>query len=331
MSTTSKQDSSVGPNVLRIDSIESLVKELLSSRDHLYCWRGQACSSWNLETSLSRSLPIPELLVNTVTGEEIGLWEEKALQVGAALSRISLSLRSAMAQDLELRTQYGALLEDAKIHSKREFDQLLQFGQHYGMKTPLLDVTESPNIALAFAVYDRLNGGEFKSDHLALWMIPAFAWIPEEDSQSSLHPYQGKTFDATVARTQGGHLIHRNATFFGSDFGNPGVTTVEIRNIVPTLRQSPRSSAQQAFLIRVFPDYPLDVAASEVSYKGKPLIEQFTRIEIPAEEKLLLDLAKWLKFCGVTQGTLFPDLNGRFRDINMIAIAPEAYGYRKPF
>lgn len=113
-----------------------------------YSWRGQGDSVWKLETTFDREIP---------STMPYGYLERKLKQ---HIARFKYLARG--------RTEF-----DNYLYPHDDKEEITQYewwslGQHFGLKTPLLDWTYSPFVALFFAVQSRLPKGKGKA---AVWGI----------------------------------------------------------------------------------------------------------------------------------------------------------------
>jgi len=99
-----------------------------------FSWRGQSDASWKLKSSLDRELD-----------KMFGNDEPQIARENAAtehLNRFKYLCRN--------RISYDQAYEN-------DDDEMWAIAQHYGLKTPLLDWTYSPFVALFFAIHNHLN------------------------------------------------------------------------------------------------------------------------------------------------------------------------------
>jgi hypothetical protein len=119
-------------------------EELVSSLQGFACfpnyiYRGQANSDWLLESTLSR---VTKKIEN----------KNKEELVEEHLRRFKLSIRGRRGIN----------------PTKLEENELWALGQHYGLHTPLLDWSQSPYVALFFALTDLTTP---KSGYRSLWAL----------------------------------------------------------------------------------------------------------------------------------------------------------------
>lgn len=126
--------------------------EKLITRDYDYGFRGHANSGWQLETTLSRF--VSEIQLNY---PERGSHNERELLTKLCLQR--------------LHEEFGNnLITNNDLPQDRvEKIDLWQYGQHFGLPSPLLDWTHSPFIALFFAISESAKNEEEKTR--CVWVI----------------------------------------------------------------------------------------------------------------------------------------------------------------
>ncbi|MBY8877380.1 FRG domain-containing protein [Streptomyces sp. PLK6-54] len=192
------------------------------------------------------------------------------------------------------------LVRDFAIHSPRFLDHAPASGlgrlavmQHYGMPTRLLDWTESYLVALWFAVEGPGHGGD-----AALWaMRPAYlnretlgehSIPPEGDSRLRDHVLPDPETRIRTVRAS------RPAAF-------------------RPVRTSARIVAQRGtFTVHGADQRPLDVILEELhgtATKGM----QAAKLRIPADSRH--EILTELRFAGITDSTVFPELSGISREI----------------
>src|SRR6266704_342234 len=117
------------------------ISEKLITREHDYGFRGHASDAWKLEPTLIR-------FVDTI----------EAMYPGSQLDREFMT-------KLALKRLYDGFKRNLIINSDLPQDSvekidLWQYGQHFGLPSPLLDWTHSPYVALFFALSSNAQGGD---------------------------------------------------------------------------------------------------------------------------------------------------------------------------
>ena len=138
------------PAIKPLDSALSLFDEISSSlvtRSSRFGFRGQSDESWELTPTLSRyknvlSKRYPE---NTIPFSFNG--------------HVSTRLIESFRENLTINSDIS--------HEDINRMDLWQFGQHYGLPTPLLDWTYSPYVALFFAI----TSGDYFDKKRSVWVI----------------------------------------------------------------------------------------------------------------------------------------------------------------
>lgn len=155
-------------NEIRVESMEELIEKINTLPNH-FLYRGQADSGWKLQSSLERILGCGWTAAKAQRLEEFSLKQ--------FCSKFHLYDR-----------------ENVQPNSKLAW---LSIMQHYGIPTRLLDFTESPYVALYFAMeaYNPLNQRD-----LALYAI-SYSEILEESikyiksKKSDFHETRATVFD----------------------------------------------------------------------------------------------------------------------------------------
>lgn len=118
-------------------------------------FRGQADSTWHLESSLFRKSPF--LTINDYCGFAYRAF--KALQ-SLTNDKWDLSIDDFKKQewttffDLIRQQPKGGKLDESLLRKQEPLFEFLTFLRHYGYPTPLLDWTKSPYVALFFACHE---------------------------------------------------------------------------------------------------------------------------------------------------------------------------------
>lgn len=237
------------------------------------------------------------------------------------MEHASRAVQNALGTDKQLRLLYREDLTDATIHDDpKRYGELLTICQHYGMATPLLDVTDSAYVALYFAAWSALKRASSdlkwrETGRFAVWKIPANVWV--------------KDLSYVLTRRTSAEVLANSQHFFEQELlKNPevrlpaGYDRITISNVVPRLYRSDRLIAQQASFIRVTPDLPLDHVLAMMYNRHEDCV--FGRLDtdlvqytLPATEAL--DCLVHLTKMNVRPDTLFPDLTGQMDFINIAA------------
>ena len=230
-----------------INSIASLIKALGKATNSKYgpvWYRGHACSSWKLEPHYDR-------LSNPMKEEEL---------VNRFRQNANLLLSHSPAKPLD----FGWIF----------------LMQHYGVPTRLLDWTESPLVALYFAVEDRIVAHQ-KEDG-AIWLL-----YPQQlNKHSTREPSYIPSFDDEWLNTYSVEQYSK-----GKDLGILPVAAIATRN-------NPRIQAQ----LGVFTISHLKKTPIEEIEDGKHCV----KLTIPAAAKPAI--MRELKTLGITRFQIFPEL-----------------------
>ncbi|CAI4165456.1 putative FRG domain-containing protein [Alteromonas macleodii] len=121
-------------------------------------YRGMQNSDWKLESTLYRYMQELKLDVSMLNNN----WVSEELNSKTAHSTIE----NMLIESLKLNVGINNDLPDSITN---DFDELkwLQYGQHYGLPSPLLDWTKSPYVALYFALQNQQKEAHSR----ALWTL----------------------------------------------------------------------------------------------------------------------------------------------------------------
>ena len=166
--------------IFNIDSIEDLIREI-NELPNNFLYRGQANAEWKLESSLER------MLNDEWTSERVKKFEEMSL--------------------FRFKSKFHLYdKENIKPESKLAWLSLMQ---HYGAPTRLLDFTESPYVALYFALeyynpLQKLPLALYALDYANI-LEESIEYIKSKDKEfketkESIHEKQDEIFSNVVDR-----------------------------------------------------------------------------------------------------------------------------------
>ena len=259
--------------ILRPTSFSKLVETLESIRNKSsggpLWYRGHGSPAYKLVPSLFRH-PIKK-------GEEFASLEQDLL--------INFRQRSIPYHDRNLTDDWDALF----------------FMQHYGVPTRLLDWTESPFVALHFAL---IPGNLDKSCNANLqYATDAVIWV--------LRPFEWNRCSLKHQSYKGGVLTPKDDAIKGY---KPSPSYKLMNNFPVALygsHNSPRIVAQKgAFIIFGQDTVAMEDAFNANNYPDSALL----KIQIP--KKHLPRIRDALLTYGITESSIYPDLGGLAREIN---------------
>ncbi|HLK13540.1 MAG TPA: FRG domain-containing protein [Fimbriimonadaceae bacterium] len=282
---------------------------------HGVAWRGQGDARWTLASSAFRAERRRMLFYGLITGERNAADHLPcvALSVEDRMAIASRQVQLALGTSEHFRVLFRDELAAKDIHERPErYNELLSIAQHFGMSTPLLDVTYSAYVALFFAARDALASG--RRGRIGVWRIPAYLWRQPQKR------FLGVQADAReVAENQ-----ERYSELADTNLGSESIE-VTLENVFPRSYRNERLVAQQGSFVRVTPDLPLDHVLSVFFDESATLdfssdLQLFT---LPAEGALVY--LQQLNKMNISAQTLFPDLSGHMESVNL---SLDHYDYR---
>jgi len=227
---------------------------------------------------------------------------EASQELKPSLFRHKKSTKIASFMDLEKHLISRFSQRSIPFHSRSfgdDWDRLF-FMQHYGVPTRLLDWSESPLMALFFAVtssaytFNHLGKPVFKND-AAIWILDPNRWNKKA--------FQLKSYDGEILSTD-----------------NTNVNAYKPKSEIATMKDFPIAilgahNSQRIVSQRgVFVCFGKDIRPMETIYKevGFPS-GSLTKLIIKKED--LPHMHSALKRHGITDSVAFPDLDGLAREI----------------
>lgn len=189
----------------------------------------------------------------------------------------------------------------------------LFFMQHYGLPTRLLDWSESPFVALYFALDSaKKNKDNFHERDVAVWVVDPTKW------NRFLYPRQGDKIDILTASNDDLDLLKQYGPTDNYNNLVQGLPPVALYGT----HNSPRIVSQRGvFTISGYSTTPMEELYE--NHKGlnkdsKPVdFPQglLLKIKIPATK--IEDLKGELKAIGLTHSVIYPDLEGLAKEIRL--------------
>ncbi|MGY3923836.1 FRG domain-containing protein [Aeromonas jandaei] len=226
-------------------------KELLDYTTYVY--RGHAVSAWKLEPTLDR-------IINSPT----------SVKRDEHLTRFKLETRGR-------RGPNPAIL--------KEENDWWALGQHHGLATPLLDWTESPFVALFFAMSNAI---ELNSKEVTVYAL----------SQAAIN-----------AKNK---MINKNNDI---ELINKQKPTVKI--VRPLSDENSRLVSQRGLFTRGPNNIDLESWIRNHKVSGRERRMDLMKINIPVAEQDINHALRYLNRMNINNSTLFPDLSGASEYCNL--------------
>lgn len=224
-----------------------LEEGFLKKHEGKLIYRGQRRYDWSLTPTLAR------ISDNEIVREEIA---------ERLLTQFKLSVRGR--------------ISDYSLIEKGEDLELWAVGQHHGLKTPLIDWTYSPYVALFFAFNEPDNMEEKDNEYRCIYALNK-EFIESTESGSTVQIYEPK-------KDGHGRLVNQAGVFTISDYG----TSLEVD-----------------ILDAVEKNLTLDLSEEELA---EEVAQYLCKIYIPNTKRD--ECLKFLRKMNVHHASLFPDLIG---------------------
>jgi hypothetical protein len=257
------------------EKIFSYISDNLITRDQKLGFRGHASSDWELKTTLTR---FSEQMQTSYHDKQFKLEE----------------LTKLTKQRLERQFINNLIVNNDLTRSKVESMDILQYGQHFGLPSPLLDWSYSPYIALFFALSDWNKS--FTTIDKCIWIIDLdlIEEINDFIVREVRPTYQGKLSD---------------------DLLNEQFPLLEIKGDIE--QHNRRLAFQQGF----FTDHGF-YTSLEIWLKrivstlarpntGRPVLQKLT---FKSAEQNRMNILDRLDKMNINNRTLFPDIEGSVKD-----------------
>ncbi|EPN4988689.1 FRG domain-containing protein [Vibrio alginolyticus] len=224
-----------------------------------YVYRGHGSSSWKLEPTLDRIIKQPT---------------SKKRQ--SHLERFRL----------ETRGRRGA-----PPSAMKDENDWWALGQHHGLATPLLDWTESPFVALFFAMNKAIELG---SKEITVFAIAQVA-IDARNKQ--------------ITQNDNIPLVNKHKP------------TVKI--VRPLSDENSRLVSQRGLFTRGPNNIDIETWIKEHQVKGREYLVDLMKVIIPVSENSVKECLRYLNRMNINHSTLFPDLSGASEYCNLHLVTPK--------
>ncbi|WP_421246176.1 FRG domain-containing protein [Aeromonas sanarellii] len=224
-----------------------------------YVYRGHAISSWKIAPTLDRIITTP-----------------------------TSSKRDAHLTKFKLETRGRRGPSPAILNDENDWWAL---GQHHGLATPLLDWTESPFVALFFAMSNAI---ELQSKEITVYAL----------AQTAI-----KARNNVITKDNDIKLINKQKP------------TVEI--VRPLSDENSRLVSQRGLFTRGPNNIDLESWIRKHKISGQEENEDLIKINIPITEQDVNDALRYLNRMNINNSTLFPDLSGASEYCNLHLKTPK--------
>lgn len=269
------------------DELLAYISSTLISREKQYGFRGHASASWKLESTLWRFI-----------------WEIRET-FRSQRKRDLKCLYDTVVEDLQFYFEENIIVNgDVSRDELKEMD-IWQFGQHYGLPTPLLDWTQSPYAALFFALDGRsVPSSKIMEENMAEDTNERCLWVMDTFIMDFVN-------DAVVNEVR-----KKNESSFGStDMLKEHYPTLELKREVNA--KNKRIRYQQGFLTHHGNLSSVEVWINRVGkemYHPRMETPFLQKLIFPCPEKSRIDLLDKMDHMNINSRTLFPDIQGSVID-----------------
>ncbi len=187
---------------------------------------------------------------------------------------------------------------------KDSYEEWLYLMQHYGLPTRLLDWTENSLVSLYFAV---CNGTDDEDDCPAIWVLNPHRLKQFQPKETSIN----STLKFFFTKEDDGKVIKKPVSlmpFYIDD-------RMKMQNSRFTLHGNDNAAFEDIFEYQVFGEKELEHFRKEKAKKVRLGIGYKMLVKILIHQKSCDEIKKHLRYCGVNEYTVFPDLSGLAKEI----------------
>lgn len=187
---------------------------------------------------------------------------------------------------------------------KDSYEEWLYLMQHYGLPTRLLDWTENSLVALYFAV---CNGSDDEVDCPAVWVLNPYRLKQCQPRETSIN----STLKYFFTKGDDGRVIDNAVSlmpFYIDD-------RMKMQNSRFTLHGKDNVALEDIYKHQVFKQEELERFRLEKSRGIKLGISYEMLVKILIHPKSCNEIKKHLRYCGVNEHTIYPDLSGLAKEI----------------